>query len=113
MEPATNIKIDAGNQFVSSEQAKDRLQEFLKTEIPFLEPDGERRTFIGLFQELVDMQDKYKYDVVTIKTEETGSETFPISVHSFTATVYDSTSFELLLAKIAKIIVRPTKEDPA
>lgn len=113
MELATDIKINAGDQFISSGQAKDRVQEFLNTEIPFLEPDGERRTFIGFFQELVTIQDKYRYDVVTIKTKETGKEAFPISVHSFTATVYDSTNLELLLAKIAKSLDRLTKEDPA
>lgn len=113
MEPATEIKIEASDNFMSSKSVEGRVHEFLDTKIPFLEPDGERRTFVGFFPELIDTQDKFKYDIVTIKTKETGSETFPISVHSFTATVYDSTSLELLLAKIAKSLDKLTKESPA
>lgn len=112
MEPATDIKIEASDNFLSSKKVEERVHEFLNTKIPFLEPDGERRTFIGFFEELIAMQDEYKCDFVDIKTNETRRETFPISVHSFTATVYDSTSLELLLAKIAKSLDKLTKENP-
>ena len=95
-EPATEIKMMASKNLPVDPKLKDIVTDFLDQEIAFLEPGGVRRTFIGSFPILIELQNEDA--LVTITTKETGSSTYPINVHSFTATVKDSTNIEMSLS---------------
>lgn len=110
-EPATEIKMMASKNLPVDPKLKDIVTDFLDQEIAFLEPGGVRRTFIGSFPILIELQNEDA--LVTITTKETGSSTYPINVHSFTATVKDSTNIEMSLAKIAKSLDKLIKNNPA
>lgn len=112
-EPATKITMWTRGKIPMHPNAKEEVTDFLDNVIPFLEPGGERRTFLGFFPDLVNQQSKDKDAFVCIKAREMKQcEDYPINVHTFTAAIYDKSNLEIAIEKLTKTIRGLTKEKP-
>ncbi len=97
-DPARDIKIYPSCNFPVDEKVRQCFNNsFIYNGIPFLEPNGIRRTFIGFFDELV-LKDKDASIKVIYNEKE---ESFPISFSSFAWVVKDSEMKDLQLKRIA------------
>lgn len=97
-DPARDIRIYPACNFPVNEEARQYFNNsFVYNGIPFLEPNGVRRTFIGFFDEL--MRKEKDTDVRVVYNEK--EESFPISFSSFAWVVKDKEIKDLQLERIA------------
>lgn len=99
-DPARDINIIPSCGFPVVDYLQERFNNsFIYSGIPFLEPGGSRRVFIGFFFELKDIR---RDKTPSITLEYNGiRETFPISYDSFLWDVEDSTAEVTQLKRIA------------
>lgn len=107
-DPARDIRIKTSLNFTVSDDLTQAVESsFMANGVSFLEPGGERRTFIGFFSDLIDKAQGISSVTVSYDGR---SEQFPIDMSSFAWVVKDEATAAAQLKRIADSVEKMAKE---